>query len=216
MIRCMGMHDSPIHVMKLGGSLLDLPDLAQRFARFVESWRSPVVVIVGGGQTADVGRRYDAVHKLDEETSHWLALRAMQVNTHLAAAILQRTQIVSDTVGCQAAWGADHMALVDPLLWLQAEHKSGIVVPHCWSFTSDSIAAHIAHQLGAAYLTLLKSTVPNAPCAVACAARLGVVDEALTQTSRGLEQIELVDLRANPPRRCVLQLPERARGHGLD
>ena len=200
------MESSPIHVIKLGGSLLDMPDLRQRFERFATSYsQDRLLLLVGGGRTADLVRDLDTIHGLGEESSHWLALRAMQINAHIVAAMLPNLCVVTDIDGCHAAWCANDLVLVDPLRWLQIEHDAGITIAHQWSFTSDSIAAHLAHRLMAERLTLLKSKVPDSPCRVACAVELGLVDRAFETASRGLTHVQLVDLRNDPLRRCVMR-----------
>lgn len=67
------------------------------------------------------------------------------------------------------------------------------MVPHHWQFTSDSIAAHFAHQLSAR-LTLLKSTEPAPGWTLASLAAAGIVDEAFPEAAAGLA-VEVVNLR---------------------
>lgn len=81
----------------------------------------------------------------------------------------------------------------------------GVTIPHRWSFTSDSIAAHIATRLDAAKLTLLKSTLPASPCDLAEAGRLGIVDADFAAAAAGVPRVELVNLRSAEFERRVLQ-----------
>lgn len=205
-----------IHVVKLGGSLLDLPDLPLRLRNYrAASPHLKTLLVVGGGDAADTVRRFDRLHQLGPERGHWLAIRAMQFNAHLLASILPGCQLVKNHQLAQEAWHHGSWAVADPLLWLRAEEEYGITVPHRWSFTSDSIAAHLARRLNAHKLTLLKSTLPPnaaAPSENTCshlitplqAAAQGVVDEDFPQTSAGIPLVELVNLRQDPPPRCVL------------
>lgn len=192
--------DHPIHVVKLGGSLLDLPDLAGRFEAFrgVNMTGHRGVLVVGGGDAAQQVRRLDLAHKLREDIAHWLAIRAMQFNTYTVAAVLPRARLVADSHECLGAWSGDDLAVVDPLAWLEDEHRNGVTLPHRWSFTSDSIAAHIATRLGAQRLTLLKSTLPESPRDIAAAADRGVIDPDFAQASSGIPQVELINLRTQP------------------
>lgn len=201
------MKQPPFHVIKLGGSLLDLPDLPRRFEAFrAGQGKQRLVMIVGGGAAADIVRRWGVLHpEVGAETGHWLAVRAMQLNTMLTASVLPRCRLVSDIDGCEAAHDAGELAMVDPLAWLELEHAAGVMIPHRWSFTSDSIAAHVAARLQADRLTLLKSTLPATDCGVTCAAGLGIVDEDFEAASASIPHIELVNLREPPPRRCVLR-----------
>lgn len=196
------MGAKPIHVIKLGGSLLDLPDLPGRFEALGSRWRGRhLLLVVGGGRAADLVRACDDLFGLEETQGHWLAVRAMQLNTHVAASILPgcRGRIVTDTEGCARAWRSDQAALVDPLTWLEQEEAKGITTPHRWTFTSDSISAHIAARLRAEYLTLLKSTLPTGPLDIDRATACGLVDAEFATASRDLGSIELINLRADPP-----------------
>lgn len=194
------MNERPIHVVKLGGSLLDLPDLPQRLhTYFMALNEHRLVLLIGGGSAADVVRQFDALHNLGDEAGHWLAVRAMQLNAHLTANVLRGSQLVSDGEECDAAWQAERLPVVDPLAWLERDEAQGHAVPHRWSFTSDSIAAHLAARLAASHLTLLKSASPRLSCDVREAARLELVDADLPAASCGIAHIELVNLRAVPP-----------------
>ena len=66
-------------IYKVGGSLLELPDLPRRLQDVVRPDVCPLFVI-GGGRTADLVREWDRLHQLGEERSHGLALKAMQLN----------------------------------------------------------------------------------------------------------------------------------------
>lgn len=197
----------PIHVIKMGGSLFDMRDLPQRFETFLQSCADHhLVLIAGGGRAADLVREFDKTFSLGEETGHWLAVRAMQLNTYLLAALLPRCRTVLDFDGCLAAWQVADVALIDPLRWLEdEEHTRGVTISHRWTCTSDSIAAHLAHQIGAPRLTLLKSVLPKTGGDIPCAARLGMVDEQFDHASKAIPHIEIVNLRADPPQQCVLR-----------
>lgn len=195
-----------VHVVKMGGSLLDLPDLLERFA----AWRRDELggrglLVVGGGEAADVVRGFDKAFNFNEEKAHWLAVRAMQLNAHCMAAALPACRLVTNMIGCEIAWRAGDMALLKPMAWLEREHTEGIRIPHRWTFTSDSIAAHIAVRTGAGKLTLLKSTLPKGDCGPQCAAGLGVVDEDFPQACKDVPRVELTNLRQQPWPRCVLR-----------
>jgi 5-(aminomethyl)-3-furanmethanol phosphate kinase len=201
------MANSDIHVVKLGGSLLDLPDLVERF----DAWRAAELgprglLVVGGGAAADVVRDFDKAFRLGEVTSHWLAIRAMQFNAHCVAAVLRDVVIAGDQDACDTAWRGGKLAIVDPLDWLSREAAAeGVHVPHRWTFTSDSVAAHVATRIGAAKLTLLKSALPPSDCGLACAAGLGIVDEDFPAAAAALPGVELVNLRSQPFGRCALK-----------
>jgi len=198
--------DAPIHVIKVGGGLLSLTDLAQRLTEFLSKHPNErQVLVIGGGDRADAIRQADSKQKLGDEASHWLAVRAMGLNTRQLVANFGRCRLVSASADCDAVWSAGEIAVVDPSAWLEREHAQGLTVPHRWSFTSDSIAAHVATQLQAQLLTLLKSTLPDGQCDVSEAARLGLVDEDFAETSASVPAIELVNLRNQTADGCVLR-----------
>lgn len=191
-------------VIKLGGSLLDLPDLPVRFNRYRKKiiQNNPpqqLLLIVGGGQGADQVRHYNRLFQLGDHHGHWLAIRAMAFNAHCVAHILGDSEIVETPEACREVWQAGKLAVVEPVAWLQALESQGVNLPHRWSFTSDSIAATIALQLQASVLTLLKSTLPDGLADVQKAASLGLVDDDFPKASAGVKRVEMVNLRADEP-----------------
>ena len=181
-----------VHIIKIGGSLLDLPQLPQRLNEVIsQSDANSQLLITGGGQCANVVRQWDAIHHIGEQTCHWIAIRAMQFNTHLLATVLPDAAIISSKQQLQS--GKVH--LLDPFAWLEREQQQGITIPHLWQFTSDSVAAHLAKQLQSPRLTLCKSTLPKNDCGLSCAAELGIVDKQFPNAAAGLPYVELINLR---------------------
>ena len=171
--------DGSLTVLKIGGSLLTLPDLRCRLesilSRFANKRR---LLVVGGGQVADVVRRWETVHAISDEAAHWLALRAMSLNEAFLHELLPDTVLVTDRHEIHAAWTS---GLV-PILWsecfLRTEESTGdLSLPHDWSVTSDSIAAWVAHRLNGQSLILLKSADLPSGKALDEAANAGLVDD---------------------------------------
>src|SRR5213595_1343108 len=91
----------PPMVVKVGGSLFDLPDLGPRLQDWLKTLDTRrVLLLPGGGPTANVIRDLDHRHGLGEETAHWLALRALRLNAHFLAALVPASVVVGD-------WGPD-------------------------------------------------------------------------------------------------------------
>jgi len=188
------------HVLKVGGSLLAMPGLLHRLSRLIEVVDDhAVAVVVGGGAAADWVRRCDDGFSLGQEQGHWCAVRAMQLNAHMLAACLPRSSHVKSPEAARQATAAGTIAIVEPLAWLQADEQAGLGVPHRWSFTSDSIAAHVAVRLGSHNLTLLKSTLPDPEDDLDAAAHRGVVDADFPRTARPIRSIRIVNLRHDGP-----------------
>jgi len=157
-------------VVKVGGSLYDLPDLGPRLERFLSARPSPVLLVPGGGPTADVIRRLDESHRLGEEASHWLALRACALNAHFLAALLLGTP-VTGRLPLESP-----RAILDPHAFALEDESRPDHWPHRWDVTSDSMAVRAAGRCGAGELILLKSeSWPDSERWDAAAAR-GFVD----------------------------------------
>jgi aspartokinase-like uncharacterized kinase len=164
------MSQPALTVIKVGGSLFDLPDLGARLRALVARLDSPrVILFPGGGGTADVVRTLDRVHKLGEEAAHWLALRALTVNASFLHALLPEVPV--------GAWpNLGDRAILDPWAFAQADEASLGRLPHTWEVSSDSLAARAAHLLDARELLLLKSVAFEEGASWEEAARLGIVD----------------------------------------
>jgi aspartokinase-like uncharacterized kinase len=195
------MSDAPLRVIKLGGSLLDWPELPAALRR----WRQlqpPMrdLLIVGGGAWADLVRDAFDRYRLDEESCHWLCLRLMSVTARLAASLFPEAALGGTSL-CEviASRGAapHSLVIVDMLPLLEeAERREGRpAVPHTWDATSDSIAAWLAMHTRAFELVLLKSQLPppNSDCRAAAACRY--VDRFFPHAAASLKQVRCVNLR---------------------
>ena len=173
--------NTPTVVVKVGGSLLDMPDLADRLRGFLESLSTrQLILVVGGGPGADLVRQRDRHEDLDDDKAHWLAVRAMSFNSFLIEALLEGSAVVSSIAQCRATWAEGHIPSLDPHSFLAADETSGAAaLPHRWTVTSDTIAARIARVSLANELVLLKSVSWPADANLSAAAEQGVVDEHL-------------------------------------
>jgi aspartokinase-like uncharacterized kinase len=188
-----------IHVIKLGGSLLDLPDLPARLTQFLDDCpERRHLLVVGGGRVADHVRAFDDLHGLDPREGHMAAVRAMQLNSVMVSHVLRAARLVAELRQAEDVWSAGGLPVVDPVAWLEREEAAGRQTPRRWSFTSDSIAAWIACSLSACRLTLLKSRL-SASGDLAAATAGGVVDGDFEMACGELSRVSLVNLRQRPP-----------------
>jgi aspartokinase-like uncharacterized kinase len=158
-------------VLKLGGSLLDLPDLPARLLAIIGQTTRKPLLVVGGGMAADCVRDWERIHRLESTTSHWLAVRAMEFNECMIASLLPVSARVICVQDVQRAWNEGHIALLNAFAWLKRMEGSPEHLPHSWDVTSDSIAADAAIRFQAAGLMLLKSV--DLPSSIASVDDLG-------------------------------------------
>jgi aspartokinase-like uncharacterized kinase len=146
-----------LRVIKLGGSLLDWPELPTRLRRWLAAQPTATnVIIVGGGPIVEGLRTIDRAQRLSASASHWLAIDAMSLTARVLGELLPEARLTdSPTAVDTATLGTLWILDVVPLL--RAEQGSASALPESWDVTSDSIAAHVAHQLKASELVLLKS-----------------------------------------------------------
>jgi len=180
----------PPLVVKIGGSLFDLPDLGARLACWLErNARGAVLLVPGGGPFAEAVRNLDRRHGLDAETAHWLAVHAMTLSARFLQALLgERAALAEDWEDCRRTGREGRIPITDAYTFLEKDEHHSDHLPHTWSVSSDSIAARIAVLAKASRLILLKSvSIPEAMDWPE-AARLGFVDEYFpTLAQSGLE-----------------------------
>ena len=131
-------------VVKIGGSLF--PNHAINLAEKLKNTNS--VIILGGGEFANLIRKYDGEMNFSEETNHWTAIDCMDIiaklvddkvkSTKLAFSIEEVNKISDD--------GFTPIFVVSEFL------KSEDPFECSWDVTSDSIAAYVAHILNAKLL----------------------------------------------------------------
>ena len=184
-----------LRVIKLGGSLLDVPDLAPTLRRWLA--RQPAmasVMIVGGGPLADVIREAFGRHGLSQEAAHWLCVRVLGVTAELVARLLPEARFVRRLDDLLVA---STLTILDPESFLRDEPRLvPSPLPHSWDVTSDSIAARLAAILHADELVLLKSDLPPTGSTLCDAATASYVDPYFPFASAELPAIRCVNLRA--------------------
>lgn len=188
---------SPV-VVKIGGSLLEMKDLAARLrGLFSLLSPAPIAIVVGGGAAVDVVRELDRTHVLGDEEAHWLAIRAMRVGEGLVAALLPECVVVEAWSELAEAWGKGRAAILalEPLL-REAEQHGREIPRSSWDVTSDSLAAWAAREMQSARLVLVKSVAMPVGGIVA-AVQLGKIDARTPQFAANLD-VDWVNLREEP------------------
>ncbi|MBI1313290.1 hypothetical protein GC176_18520 [bacterium] len=208
----------PRSIVKVGGSLLDLPDLAIRLREQLAELNEPVALIAGGGAAANAVRDWSEMFGLDEPTAHWLAVDSLSLTARLVCDLLNRelsdransnstpgtiAEIAADWPSACAAVSRGVIPVLDARGLLTEFSGAGeITLPETWAVTSDSIAAAIAIRWNVPHLVLLKSVArpPDGLLSRDGSARLMAlpVDDWFEQLAPRLSTILWCNLRETP------------------
>jgi len=150
-----------LSILKLGGSLLSLPDVGDRLLSFVEQHQiiNPVVV-VGGGDAANLVRVWADRFNLSDSEGHDLALQAMTLNAQLLSRLNVRFTLINTLPIRDAPCGQSQISILNcqtAANGLETNLPREQHIPKSWDVTSDSIAAWFATFWKAERLYLLKS-----------------------------------------------------------
>ena len=185
-----------IVVVKVGGSLLDWPGLADALGADLAARRADrVVLVVGGGRFADALRALDAAQFLGEARSHALALRVLGLTAAVLADLVPGLEAVDDVAKLVPTWSSGKIPVLAPRRFLLDDDRRPDPLPHAWTTTTDAIAARLAVRLGAAELALLKSAPAPPGLDLAGSARLGLVDPETPRAAKGLPRVTYRNLR---------------------
>ena len=194
------MTQDSLRVVKLGGSLLDFPDLADRLRRWLlvePAFHS--VFIAGGGRLVEHVRQWHAAQAINDQAAHWMCIDLMTVTAHLLHARLPEIWLEEDDGQLCRRVGSSGATIFGPARWLRHSEPRlpGYRLPACWGTTSDSIAARLTAALGARELVLLKSASPpdGMEDDLSALAQCGYVDKILPRLEPELMSWRCVNLR---------------------
>jgi len=188
----------PLVVFKIGGSLLDLPDLSDVIRRVVEQRTgNAALLVVGGGAVADLVRSWDETHGLGEAAAHDLALEAMDLSASLISSLFPEARLVRSPQQVEMAAVEGALSILCAGCFIKAAEAHGHApLEHSWRVTSDSIAAWTARVLAASELVLVKSVPAPLGQTIVEAAEAGLVDENFSAIAENLPFIGWVDARS--------------------
>jgi len=149
----------PTTVVKIGGSVLSMPDLSSRLSRLLQQFTDQnVLCVVGGGAATDVIREWDQVHHLGDDAAHWLAVESLGLTARLVSHLITDSVLVRTRDEAAVCWRDHGVAIADlPACLPLLERESRADLPHSWDATSDAISAWIASVWPAERLVLVKS-----------------------------------------------------------
>lgn len=140
-------------VVKVGGSLGRGECLREVCMQLAEAGRHHrLLVVPGGGASADVVRQHDERFGLRPTTAHWMAILAMDQYGLLLADLTPGAE-AARTLGQALTRLKDEGVVV---LLTSELLREADPLPHSWSVTSDSIAGWLTQQVGGRRLVLLK------------------------------------------------------------
>lgn len=140
-------------VVKLGGSLINAPELSRWLETLVKISDGKVLIVPGGSVFADAVRTAQQLTRVDDATAHHLALLAMD-QFGLLLAGMNRRLVTASTELEIAERGWQHRGIVWlPSHMVLADEK----IAQNWQVTSDSLSAWIARKIGAEHLVIVKS-----------------------------------------------------------
>lgn len=128
-------------VVKIGGSLF--PNYAINLAEKLKNTGS--VIILGGGEFANLIRKYDDDINFSEETNHWTAIDCMDIIAKLVNDKVDSTKLAYsiEEVNAISDEGFTPIFVVSEFLKREDPFECS------WDVTSDSIAAYVSHILNA-------------------------------------------------------------------
>jgi aspartokinase-like uncharacterized kinase len=143
-------------VIKIGGSLADSSQLPRWLATIAEAGAGQAVIVPGGGAFADQVRSAQRRWGFPDSTAHQMALLGMnQFGTMMRG--LEPLLVAADSTRLVLK----HLSEERVPVWLPWSMPSSLAsLPDSWSFTSDSLSAWLAGELGASDLALVKSVNP--------------------------------------------------------
>ncbi len=144
-----------LRVVKLGGSLHNVPELSSCL-KVLTRTSDNVVLVPGGGPFANTVRVVQSQSGISDAAAHRMAMLAMEQYAMLLCDLEPSLVPVNSLMDI-----AKHMALGHTSVWFPlAMCKNASNIPENWSVTSDSLAAWLAIELAAESLTLIKHAHP--------------------------------------------------------
>ncbi len=131
-------------VIKIGGSLF--PNYAIELAEKLKGTNS--CIVLGGGEFANLIRKYNDEQHFSEETNHWVAIDCMAI----------MAKLTNDKVeSAKLAYSIDEINQISdegftPIFISSKFLRDEDPFECSWDVTSDSIAAYVAHALNAKLL----------------------------------------------------------------
>jgi aspartokinase-like uncharacterized kinase len=192
-----------IRIIKVGGSLFDMPKLPDRLRAWLALQPDAHNVLVpGGGPLVEQVRTWNAAEAIDDAAAHWMCVDLLTVTAHLLHARLPEIPLVENHCLLEERVGKPGATIFAPGAWMRHSEPAlpGACLPRNWDTTSDSIAGRLAVALRADEFVLLKSVLPRREATkdLDALADAGYIDPVLAKLAPELPPTRLVNLRSEP------------------
>jgi len=159
--------DDRLTVIRLGGSLLAIPDLAARLHSFAQktAGRRAVIVVGGGIAVEQIRIHYDRGY-VGDHVAHWSALQVMSDNARWLSRLMTGCRFAEDHTAIQLALRDGMTPMIHAVRLIQyfqsqsntmPVRDSAGTLPESWDVTSDSVALWLCDKLDGERVWLLKS-----------------------------------------------------------
>jgi 5-(aminomethyl)-3-furanmethanol phosphate kinase len=140
-------------VIKVGGSLALSPQKLKTLCRKLSdiSQKQRLIIVPGGGEFADTVRALDERFDLAVQSSHQMAILAMDQYGYLLTNLISNSCLVDKLENVKKVLDSGKL----PIFLSSSYFACADPLPNSWDITSDSIAVHIAGQLGACRIVLI-------------------------------------------------------------
>jgi 5-(aminomethyl)-3-furanmethanol phosphate kinase len=140
-------------VIKVGGSLSLNPKKLKILCRTLSdiSQKQKLIIVPGGGKFADTVRAFDKRFDLSLQSSHQMAILAMDQYGYLLANLVGNSCLVDKLENVKKALDSGKL----PIFLSSSYFVSADPLPNSWEITSDSIAVYFAGQVGACRIVLI-------------------------------------------------------------
>jgi 5-(aminomethyl)-3-furanmethanol phosphate kinase len=168
-------------VVKLGGSLAGDPLLPQWLALLSQLGGGRVTVVCGGGRFADEVRHAQGLWQFDDTAAHNMAVLAMAQTAYMAQSLCPQLRLARSEADIRRVLHGGHTAVWLPMEWIRT-HADALAN---WDVTADSMAVHLARQLNAERLVVVKSCAIDGEATLSRLSQEGVLDRRFASIAAG-------------------------------
>ena len=145
---------SQMEVIKIGGSLLKIPNKLKNFCKEVPKVRdySDFIIIPGGGPFADLVRKFHAELEFSDSTAHYMAITSMDTYGFLLSDLIPTSKTVTTIHDAVYILKLGYIPILLPSRLILDLNT----LEHSWCVTSDTISAYIASIIGLKRVILIK------------------------------------------------------------